>query len=501
LTPVAVPARAVGIPVIGGTSTRLPVSATASAPAPGSSATTAHVMIGSPTAVAVARPEPAPAGVAGIRTLLDVGGRPAGVVVRPRQPTSDPRPAIGLDAIGFPIVASMPRRAAARSLPAAGAPSAGVDPCAGDRTAAADRCAAADATRDATRLAVDALRDAQRQHAALEARVEEAGATGDPRRVAEEKERLHAAFTAAHERAADVDDAEAAARAWLTDVSELNARARDAVRLMQAGTAELRSIATELDRLGREVEAARIAAERAEGECRAAREVLAQCEERQQAGRRVSRAEGPDPFAGSWPGGSEPAFDRHPAGPVNLDGMPAVIRMLRGDAAARESVVAALAADDPATRPAWQVRIARLIDAITARAIEDGYLDLPQDDPFWGPFSDRERREIVGALSSLGFRYDGLQGFEDERVPSARDLSLAVGYAGLDRMRIRTWPGPVELAALYSKAVVSSDLWLASQTDDLALGRVIDALATRAADLAEVWDSWGRVRPALLAED
>jgi hypothetical protein len=502
---VAIPARAIGIPVVGRMPARVPMTSVPTAPsvsAPGGSATIARAPTSSAVAVAVAvaAPEPAPAAAARTRMLLDIGERPVGVAVRPRQPTGGPRPAIGLEAIGFPIVASVPRRAAAKPAPATGAPSIGVDPCADDRAAAADRCAAADTTRDASRLAADGLRDAQRLHAALEARVEEAGATGDPRRVTEEKERLHAAFTAAHDQAPGVDEAEAAARAWLTDVSELNARARDAVHRMQAGTMELRTHATELDRLGREAEAGRIAAERAEGECRAAREGLAQCEERQQAARRVPPPE-EDPFAGSWPGGSEPTFDRQPADPVDLDRMPAVIRILRGDGAARESVITALAGDDPAARLAWQIRLTRLVDAITARAIEDGYLDLPHDDPFWGPFSDEERREIVGALSSLGFRYDGLQGFEDERVPSARDLSLAVGYAGLDRMRIRTWPGPAELAALYSGAVVSSDLWLARQTDDLALGRVMDALGGRAGDLAELWDAWGRIRPALLADD
>jgi len=28
---------------------------------------------------------------------------------------------------------------------------------------------------------------------------------------------------------------------------------------------------------------------------------------------------------------------------------------------------------------------------------------------------------------------------------------------------------------------------------------MVDALGTRAGDLAEVWNAWGRVRPALLA--
>jgi hypothetical protein len=149
----------------------------------------------------------------------------------------------------------------------------------------------------------------------------------------------------------------------------------------------------------------------------------------------------------------------------------------------------------------WQLRLTALVDAIAARAIEDGYLDLPDDHPFWGLFTYAERREVVGALSALGYRFDGLGGFADDRVPAPRDLALAVGYAGLDRMRIRQWPRESESRQLYAQAAVAADEWLAHQADDLSLGRMIDALGARAADLADIWNAWGRVRPALLAED
>ena len=521
--PLGVPAGAVGItihggpaPRLAGPATRLAGLATPAAVPPGvAPATTTPVGPVPPVAsrassgsgafatglaVAVAPPRTAMAAIES-RALLDVGGSMMGLAVRPRPPVADPRPRIGSATIAIPIVAAGSRRRTAGSTkPAVRAPAAEVeaDACAEVRRSTATRCAAADSTRDAARVAADLLREAQRANAALRARVEEAGVTGDPRRVAAEKERLHAEFTQANDRASGADEAEAAAKAWLTAVSELNARAREAVNRIQAGTAELRTRTAELDRLGHDAEAARMAADHAEAECRAAREALAQCEERDLAARPVTPPE--LPFAEHWPGEDERAFDRRPTDPVDLGRMPAVIRILRGDAAARESVVAALAGDDPAARPTWQVRIARLTDAITARAIEDGYLDLPPDHPFWGQFNALERRDIVGALSSLGFRYDGLQGFADERTPSARDVSLAVGYAGLDRIRIRAWPGPAELAGLYGDAVVAADLWLAHQDDDLALGRMVDALGARAEGLGEVWDAWGRVRPALLAD-
>ncbi len=505
IAPPVVPATAVAIPVVRGPGPRLPAEAlpvtAADCASTGSRATPEASMVAVAVVVAEAPARPVSSIMVATRDRLDVGGCAASVPVRARPPLLEPRLVIARDAVGIPVVAAGSRgRVRAQPGAASGAAEVAADPCADGRRTAAGCCAAADTARGAARVAADALREAQRTHAALQARIEEAGATGDPRRVAAEKDRLHVEFQVAHGRAADADEAEAAARAWLTAVSEANARAREAVHRIQAGTEELRTLTATLERLENEAERARIVADRAESDCRAAREDLAQCEEREQAARPVPPPEGEHPFSEHWPGGAEPAFERRPTGPVDLERLPAVIRILRGDTGAREAVVATLAGTDAAAKPEWQVRIARLMDAITARAIEDGYLDLSQEHPFWGLFDNEERREIVGALASLGFRYDGLQGFEDERVPSARDLSLAVGYAGLDRMRIRTWPGPADLAALYEDAVVAADLWLARQADDLALGQVVDALGTRASDLAEVWDAWGRVRPALLAD-
>ena len=55
-------------------------------------------------------------------------------------------------------------------------------------------------------------------------------------------------------------------------------------------------------------------------------------------------------------------------------------------------------------------------------------------------------------------------------------------------------------AELFDGAVVRADLWLADQADDLSLTRVEAALGPRAAGLGEVWDAWGRVRPAMLED-
>jgi hypothetical protein len=320
--------------------------------------------------------------------------------------------------------------------------------------------------------------------------------------VADAKAHLHAAFRTANDAAASPEDAEAAAREWLDSVNRLNAAVRDAARLAELGGTELRTQLPALERLGLEADAARVAAENAAEACQAAREALAACEEA--AARAEADAtpagepEPEDPFAGVWPA-DEPALAPEPA-PPGGGGVSSIILVLRGDREARERIVTAIAGSDPEAQREWRLRVAHLVDAITARAIEDGYLDLPADDPFWGLFEPREARDIVAALSALGFRYDGMGGFADDRVPAARDLSLAVGYAGLDRLRIRTWPREDGLADLYAHVTVAADEWLADAAGDLSLGRMVDALGSRAAALADTWNAWGRVRPVLLAE-
>jgi hypothetical protein len=318
--------------------------------------------------------------------------------------------------------------------------------------------------------------------------------------VAAEKDRLHANFRSATDRAGGTEETEAAARAWLDEINALNAAVRDATRTIGAGGEELRAALPALERRSAEADAARIAAENAEAGCREAREDLADCEEREARARIVPPPEPvePHPFDQHWPSDTPEIVEPAPAD--LLAGLPVIVKVLRGDRDARERLVAELATGDPEARSEWQLRVSRLVDAITGRAIEDGYLDLPDDDPFWRLFEYREVRDIVGALSAHGFRYDGMGGFADGRAPAARDLSLAVGYAGLDRMRIRTWPQEGDLAQLYSRATVASDHWLADQAGDLSLGRMVDALGSRAAELADVWNAWGRVRPALLAD-
>jgi hypothetical protein len=164
------------------------------------------------------------------------------------------------------------------------------------------------------------------------------------------------------------------------------------------------------------------------------------------------------------------------------------------------TVVTALAGDDGEARRRWQLQLTGLIEAIIADAIEAGYLEFPNEHAFWGAFTRAQNRDIAQALSSLGFRFDGLGGWMDGRFPSQRDLSLALGYAGLDPMRVRNWPNEEATAGLFRDVTVAADEYLAGVAGDLTLAEMVTMLGRRADPLAELWNQWGRIRPLLLDE-
>jgi hypothetical protein len=141
-----------------------------------------------------------------------------------------------------------------------------------------------------------------------------------------------------------------------------------------------------------------------------------------------------------------------------------------------------------------------LIDAIVADSIAASALEFPREHPFWGPFTREQSRDIARALSSLGYRFDGLGGWLDGRVPSQRDLSLALGYTGLDPMRMRHWPTETEMVELYQEVEVNAAEHLSGEAGDLTLGELVSMLGRRADALAEIWNDWGRIRPLLLED-
>jgi hypothetical protein len=162
--------------------------------------------------------------------------------------------------------------------------------------------------------------------------------------------------------------------------------------------------------------------------------------------------------------------------------------------------VASLGGDNPDEQRRWKLALAGLLDAILADAIEQAYLRFPHEHPFWGPYTQQQSRDITRALASLGYRCDGLGGWVDDRMPSQRELSLALGYAGLDPMRMRQWPNEQQTAQLFREVEVGGDEYLADVAGDLTLAEMVEMLGRRADGLVDLWNHWGRIRPLLLEE-
>lgn len=386
-------------------------------------------------------------------------------------------------------------------------------PCADLRRVADERCAVAVRGREQAAVAADALRSAQRQYDDHHDRAEQADQLADPRAIRSAKDQAQRRFRRERDSATGRDSVEAAARTWLAEINRINNQARDATASATSARAAANQLVVTLERLTVEADAARIKAEAADEACVAARQAAADCDEAAQRERAARHPLEPslEPAALAVAttssgvaerdrlglGTAEPLEDVDAAANQTATDAP-ILRILRGDRPVMAGVAAEMAGDDIAARRHWQLALADLVDAIIARAIEASALEFPTDDPFWGPFTRDQCRDIVGALASLGFRFDGLGGFVDDRVPTQRDLSMAVGFAGLDPMRIRHWPNEQEMVGLLDRVTVSADEYLAAAAGGLSLGELVSLLGRRADALTEVWNAWGRLRPLLL---
>ena len=389
-------------------------------------------------------------------------------------------------------------------------------PCGEVRQAANERCELAVRARAGVGVADETLRSAQRAYDLHMAKAEAALSETDPAMVRSRKEGAQAAFRDARNRAGSPEAVEAAARDWLGEINRINTVVREASGVAEREHAAAAAIAPSLERLALEADAARIKAEAAEASCLDARQAVADCVEAQEALERAARvpeapaAPEPEPVEADRPAPATPGPRPSGPAPVEIENdplaaalgagqAPVIFLLLRGDGAAMTRTVARLS-DDPAERRRWQAALSELVEAIVAVSIGQSSLDFPTDHPFWGPFTREQDRDIVAALSSLGFRFDGLGGWVDERVPTQRDLSMAMGYAGLDPMRIRQWPNETEMRALFADVTVAADEHLAGAASDLTLGELVAMLGRRADGLALLWNEWGRVRPLLLED-
>ena len=401
---------------------------------------------------------------------------------------------------------------AEQSAAAEGQPLSG--PCVEERRAVDERCALADRMRTLADQAAATLRETQREYDLHVSRADEAAAMADPRAQRAAKDAAQRSFRTGRESAGTREAVEAAARTWLQEINRINAEAREANATLTSERAAAAPLLTTIERLTVQADGARVQAESAQEACIAAREALATCEEEEQRStgtmplepslapdeapsRAPAWAEAPMPILGATSAPAE-VDEGGLLEAAALGGQPAILRLLAGDHSAMQRIVIAVAGDDPDERRRWQLLLADFVDAVLARAIEACAFEFPADHQFWAPFTRSQARDIAIALSSLGYRFDGLRGFADERVPSQRDLSLALSYAGLDPMRVRRWPNEEEMAGLFADVSVAADEYLAGAASGLTLGELVSLLGRRADPLTDLWNAWGRVRPLLL---
>jgi hypothetical protein len=204
---------------------------------------------------------------------------------------------------------------------------------------------------------------------------------------------------------------------------------------------------------------------------------------------------------GSLPDGGHPVRSGSESADeaIAADATPAIIRILRGDQRALLETVAVLAGADAAMRRPWQAAINALADGVIHRAIAHGVLDFPVGNPFWDSFTTEQCRTISAALAASGYRFDGIDGWADGRVPSYRDLAAAVAAAGLEPRRIRAWPTTDEIAALCREVTVAADDFIAAQAPELELEQVRALIPAGSPDLDFLWRHWELGRSALAA--
>jgi len=371
-------------------------------------------------------------------------------------------------------------------------------PCADERRLADERCELASRAQARADVAIDALRRTQRAYDAHTAAAETAAEAANPRTVRSQKEQAQRDFRAASKAAGTPDAVEAAARAWLHQINQINREAAGATMTADREREAASAMGARLERLSLESDAARIGAEMASAACVAARTAVADCDELGASALPSAARAAPAPPPGTVISG--PAGTEALGVAIHGGGEPRIFRLLHGDDASMEHLVASLASDDMDERPRWEQALAGLVDAINADAIEGGFLRFPDEHVFWGPYTVQQNRDITRALGSLGHRFDGRGGWADDNLPTQRELSLALGYAGLDPMRVRQWPSEGQIKELYRNVEVAADEYLAGVAGDLTLAEMVDMLGRRADGLVELWNHWGRIRPLLLEE-
>jgi hypothetical protein len=375
----------------------------------------------------------------------------------------------------------------------AGVPSeAAVEGCAELRLEVATRCEEAHAAVEAHAAASEEARARRRDLVACQHQVETALAAADPGLRRADKASAYDAYLASYRAAADDAGRTEATATWAAAIDRINRQGRLAARTVSRTRGQAAAAEEALRAAQRAEQALRIKAEAAQAACLDGRVRLAACDEG------LTEPVPPlDPSTSQVPRPDQHVFRLAPSpGP-----QPFVIEaVLAGDDEALEAAARAVAERAVLSPAEARLQLRELVDAIMAAANQDGYLVFDPSDALWSQLTLEESHDVVGALARLGFSLEPHEGWHNGRQPSSADLSMALGYAGLDTRQMRNLPGTVELAAMPATIGVDAQAFLAVQAPDLAVDDLVRLLGTRATHLEPLWDAWGQVRPVLFTQ-
>jgi hypothetical protein len=371
-------------------------------------------------------------------------------------------------------------------------------PCGGARSEVQTRCAEAERLTQAQVAHEQRLREVKRQLAEATAQRDADSRVRDRRSLDDAKSAARNAYHAAVAKSKEPADLHEAARIWLREIDQLNRQ----LALADQRSEDVVRHANELERAlpGIELAAdvARIAAEAAQEACLAARQGLARCEEVAQ--QRIE-AGGRPPLAATASiagvaGGQGADANSAPTGAPR--GVRPISLVLRGDRQTLLSIALRLAEETGVEAGRLQLLLLELREAIAARALEEQAFRFPDNHPFWRQFPAAGGRQIATSLASMGYSFDGRGGWTDGRIPTIRELAVALSHVGLDPRGLRRPSGQEAIDHLWQGTTVQVEEYLATRAPNLDLQDVTACLGARAARLNELWDMWGRLRPLLL---
>jgi hypothetical protein len=381
-------------------------------------------------------------------------------------------------------------------------------PCGPARNDVQTRCADAERLTQAALAHQQRLRDVNRELAEVTALRETDARVRDRRRLDSAKSEARSIYHSSILSAREPVDVHEAARVWLREIDGLNRQLADA----DVRAEDLVRRANELEQALPSVElaadAARIAAEAAQASCLDARAALADCEELAQ--RQIdSGAAAAAAAAGAAPGDATPlgtdtrpqprgnAAERVASRPAKTGVRPISI-VLRGDRDGQRALAVRLAEETGLEAGQLQLLLLELRESIAACALDDQMLRFPPNHPFWSQFPATAGRDIAASLASMGYVFDGHNGWAEGRTPAMRELAMALSEAGLDPRVLLRPADPDTINSLWRGTIVLVEDYLAARAPDLDLQQVTACLGRRAAPLSELWDMWGRLRVLLL---